>query len=708
MKIKDAKSWLECLDEADFPHEEDVLRNPYSLKSWIRYLDFKSDAPPHVKNVLYERAVRELPGSYKLWHRYLSERRAQVKGTPPFGPHMEAVNTAFERALVYMHKMPRIWVDYCTLLTQQPGKVTHTRRTFDRALRALPVTQHDRIWPLYVEWVRKVAIPETTLRVYRRYLKTFPEVAEDYIEYLLSVGYINEAVHKLAEIVNDTHFHSQKGQSKHQLWLKLCELISKYPKQITGLKSEAILREGIRHFTDEVGQLWVALAEYYIRLANFEKARDVFEEGINTVMTVRDFSQIWDAYTRFEDGMIESQMEMQAEAEGEESDIDFDLRIARYENLINQRPLLLSSVVLRQNPHNVHEWHKRAKIFHDNPVERAKVYAEAVRTVDTKKATGKPHSLWVSYAKLYEKGGDLDSARQIFAKAAQVEYRSVDDLASIWCEYAEMELRNQNYKEALKVLEKATVVPRITKVSGDQPVQKRLFKSTKLWSFYADVEESLGTFMSTKAIYDRMIELRITTPQIILNYATFLEENNYFEESFKAYEKGVSLFEFPYVMDLWVAYLTKFVARYGGKKLERIRDLFEQALEGVPPKEAKTLYLMYAHVEEQYGLARHAMSVYDRACRAVVDDDKPFVRLPSLLFLSSSFLSFSSSFLFFVVSCLLACLFADSHPLSGDFLTAVHDLSIASDRIFRCHKDERDLRPGHRLPAGQVRQGHVP
>jgi pre-mRNA-splicing factor SYF1 len=75
---------------------------------------------------------------------------------------------------------------------------------------------------------------------------------------------------------------------------------------------------------------------------------------------------------------------------------------------------------------------------------------------------------------------------------------------------------------------------------------------------------------------------------------------------------GVAMFHYPYVFDLWVAYLTKFIERYGGSKLERARDMFEQAIDGVPAKYAKPLYLMYAHVEEQHGLARHAMNVYDR------------------------------------------------------------------------------------------------
>jgi len=64
-------------------------------------------------------------------------------------------------------------------------------------------------------------------------------------------------------------------------------------------------------------------------------------------------------------------------------------------------------------------------------------------------------------------------------------------------------------------------------------VQARLFKSIKLWSFYVDLEESIGTVDSTKAVYDKILELRIANAQIIVNYAVFLEENHYFEDSFK-------------------------------------------------------------------------------------------------------------------------------------------------------------------------------
>ena len=60
----------------------------------------------------------------------------------------------------------------------------------------------------------------------------------------------------------------------------------------------------------------------------------------------------------------------------------------------------------------------------------------------------------------------------------------------------------------------------------------------------------------------------------------------------------------------------------GGSKLERARDLFEQALEKCPAKSCKPLFLMYAKLEEDFGLARRSMSILERATQVVADEDK--------------------------------------------------------------------------------------
>jgi pre-mRNA-splicing factor SYF1 len=447
-----------------------------------------------------------------------------------------------------------------------------------------------------------------------------PEDAEMYIDYLKSIDRLDEAATRLAELVNQEDFVSKDGKSNHQLWHELCDLISQNPDKVKSLPVEAIIRGGLRRFTDQLGQLWCSLADYFIRSGHFEKARDIYEEAIQTVTTVRDFGQVFDAYAQFEESMISAKMETISEMGAtEEEDLDLELRLTRFEHLMDRRPLLLNSVLLRQNPHNVHEWHKRVQLYEGKPKDIIATFTEAVQTVDIKLASGKPHTLWVSFARFYEDNGQLPETRIIFEKAVKVPYKNVDDLASVWCEFCEMEIRHEYYDRALQVIQKATAMPSRKAAYHDDSelVQNRVFRSLKLWSMYADLEESLGTFQSTKAVYQRILDLHIATPQVIMNYAIFLEEHNYFEEAFKAYERGVAMFRWPHVFDLWNTYLTKFISRYGGQKLERIRDLFEQCLSNCPPKFAKSLYLLYAKVEEEHGLARHAMAVYDRATTAV-------------------------------------------------------------------------------------------
>ncbi|RVX08611.1 Pre-mRNA-splicing factor syf1 [Vitis vinifera] len=85
---------------------------------------------------------------------------------------------------------------------------------------------------------------------------------------------------------------------------------------------------------------------------------------------------------------------------------------------------------------------------------------------------------------------------------------------------------------------------------GNEPVQMKLHKSLRI-----------GHFM------------------LIWKKAGNFGEHKYFEDAFKVYERGVKIFKYPHVKDIWVTYLSKFVKRYGKSKLERARELFEHAVE---------------------------------------------------------------------------------------------------------------------------------
>lgn len=625
-------------DENDLLYEEEILRNPYSLRMWWRYISARQDVTAKRRYLLYERALRALPGSYKLWHTYLQERRLAVRGLPADHASIDALNNAYERALVTMHKMPRIWLEYIEYLMQQ-GCVTRTRRTLDRALASLPVTQHDRVWELYLRFVTQSDMPmDTAFRVYRRYLRLEPNHREEYITYLKAKAQWGPAAEQLAIVVNDDGFRSLEGKTKHALWLELCDIVTKHPDDVKSLNADAIIRAGIRKFTNEVGRLWTALADYYIRQGLFERARDVYEEGMHSVQTVRDFTLIFEALTQFEESLVTAQLERLGDnaadaapaAHGDGSDFllldaadDVDLRLERLEWLFSRRPELLSSVMLRQNPHNVQEWHKRVHLFEGDPARQVLTYTEAVKTVDPAKAVGKPHSLWCAFAHFYEKHGDLANARIVFEKAAQARYLYTDDLAHVWCQWAEMELKHNNFRSAMDIMQRAVTVPptatrRLTpEEQRALTPQEKLYKNARVWSLYTDLVESFATVEETRAVYDRQLDLKVITPQAVLNYGAFLLQHKFWEDAFRVYERGVALFKYPQVEEIWRAYLTQFTDRYRGSKLERARDLFRQATAEAPPDKRKALYFMWADYEERYGLARHCFGVYEAAAAAV-------------------------------------------------------------------------------------------
>src|SRR6201992_1269555 len=149
-------------------------------------------------------------------------------------------------------------------------------------------------------------------------------------------------------------------------------------------------------------------------------------------------------------------------------------------------------------------------------------------------------------------------------KAFKVPFKSVAELAEMWVAWAEMELRNDNFDKAVEVMAKATQAPKRSTVDYfDETLspQQRVHKSWKLWSFYVDLVESGENDDETKKIYERIFELRIATPQTVVNYANLLEEHKYFEESFKIFERGLDLFSYPVAFELWNLYLGKAVER---------------------------------------------------------------------------------------------------------------------------------------------------
>ncbi len=394
---------------------------------------------------------------------------------------------------------------------------------------SLPVTQHEKIWEIYLDWVITLPSSQTAICVYNRYIKLNPDIREDFIEYLIDIKRYDEVVIHTITLLDDDLFYSKKNKTKFDYWMLICDIISKYPDKVKHLDCESIIRHGLNKYTDEVGRLWVSLCNFYIRQGLFDKARDIFEEGLCKISTARDFSLIFNAYLKFEEEVFKNILELENDEEdmqnkeyeegldrllensfaqlgfndkvneaknkfsalkenevdnknevvvekkknrknkvnenlkamtasskidyeknSEKDSLKFDinLKFFKISNLIERRPFLLSDALIRQNPNNVKEWLKRVKLCKDDQELIITTYEKAIKIVNPVKAFGKAEQLYIEFAKFYESINKLEKANETFFRATELHFKSLDSIATLWCEWSEMHLRCGNHFDA--------------------------------------------------------------------------------------------------------------------------------------------------------------------------------------------------------------------------------------------------------------------
>lgn len=647
------KTLADFVDSTNLP---DVFK--YSFRYWWTVQTGKWNPNFEEKVAVYEEALKNIPGSYKLWHRYQSEGIEWCESKCILCPDYEVINENFERSLVYMHKMPRIWLLYYEFLKKQK-KIRKIRQVLDRALQALPVTQHEKIWEEYSNWaMNEVTYLPLSKYIIDRYCKINQDFQEDYANFLKEQGEYDEYCSILVKLIDDEYFSSKHGKSKFDICIELCTEISKHSDKIKSIDGETIIRHCITKYTDEVGNLWVSLADFFIIKGAFDKGRDIFEEALEQVVTARDFGIVYNAYMKFEEELLMVVMEEAGDTDvniddkeqnltddfelidkinrllniTDESTQDIQLAsvsqeelvVKRVENLMERREILLNSCLLRQNENNANEWKNRLLLLKKDNEAYLRTFHEALTTINPMRTQGKVSEIWSEFANFYEEAGDILMANKIYNKATISKYRNVEELSNIWILWCEMLLRSGAYQDALAIIRYPLMGHSSSKFENEQKeMSESQVYSTKMWSLCVDLELNFGTFETIKAAYRRMMDLRIITPKNQLNFTHYLEKHDAYEESFRVYETGLNLFRWPSLFSIWVNYLKKLTERYGDDKLERLRDLYEKVIKECPKDRAKQFYIMYSEMEENFGQLNHSIEILDRMVDSVELKQKP-------------------------------------------------------------------------------------
>lgn len=347
--------------------------SPQMPRLWLLYLSIFNHpfCPPQISHTharrTYDRALRTLPPSLhsRIWVRYLLW--AESKGG--------ATTVSVYRR--YLSVDPSITERYTALLLAPENP----------APRPLEAAK------LLLALARKAARGEYTSPEGKspyQLLCEWLDVAEQYAE---EVGLdVEDTVNSNAAIAKAQEQEASASQQPPQPAAAVGQLIrfagpavavdsdgkvlSPYdededPLNTRKLNIEHIIKtDGLETYKDQAGRLWTGLATYWIKRGEFDRAKATFEDGIASVLTIRDFTQIFDAYAEFSESLISAMMESLAEPDEDEDEDDvqetekeLDAKMKEFEELMDRRPFLVNDVLLRRNPNDVQEWEKRVALW---------------------------------------------------------------------------------------------------------------------------------------------------------------------------------------------------------------------------------------------------------------------------------------------------------------------------------------------------------
>ncbi|KAL0227480.1 hypothetical protein RCL1_003624 [Eukaryota sp. TZLM3-RCL] len=344
-------------------------------------------------------------------------------------------------ALTSLSKMPSFWE---LILKHAPKsrRITQVRRLFDRALQSLPLTQHYRIWPLFLDFCRLDHVPhQTSAKIIHRFLRFDPMGIDVAIEFFKFTSNPFALFKFFKQILVKNQSNLIGSKSRESLWLELAEIstsIDPKDKEVVDF-DPSIIYDGIKELnrsdTGSVGRLWVSLATCFMNFQSFSTARNVFIEGLSKVTSKADFAIIYDSYLTFEEKMIENLAKINSEK--------VKMMVSKMEHFLTLRPFLLNSVDLRLNPFSIPIWVARARLLetfegnHDKSFDL--LISFAVSTLPPCLCTGKFYSLYVMLARhrLKISQSNLIEMRKVFQHGFIQEcWKSVErsKLVTSWAE----------------------------------------------------------------------------------------------------------------------------------------------------------------------------------------------------------------------------------------------------------------------------------
>ncbi|KAM3603633.1 uncharacterized protein V6R79_026280 [Siganus canaliculatus] len=522
--------------------EDNIRKNRTVISNWIKYAQWEESLKEIQRaRSIYERALDVDHRNITLWLKYAE---MEMKSR-----QVNHARNIWDRAITILPRVNQFWYKY-TYMEEMLGNVAGCRQAFERWMEWEP---EEQAWHSYINFELRYKEVDKGRSIYERFVMVHPEV-KNWIKY--------------------ARFEEKHGYIAH---------------------SRKVFERAVEFFGEEYvdENLFVAFAKFEETQKEFERVRVIYKYALDRIPK-HQAQELFKYYTMFEKKF--------GDRRGIE-DVIVSKRRFQYEEEV------------KANPHNYDAWFDYLRLVeNDADADTVReVYERAIANmppIQEKRHWKRYIYLWINYA-LYEEleVKDPERTRQVYQACLDLIPHKKFTFAKIWLLFAQFEIRQKSLQAARKIMGTAIgKCPKNKLLKGyiELELQLREFdrcrklyekylefspENCTTWIKFAELETILGDTDRARAIFELAIgQPRLDMPEVLWkSYIDFEIEQEEFGNTRNLYKR---LLQRTQHVKVWISYAKFELSVDGGDRLQKCRQIFEEANKSLRNCEEKEERLM--------------------------------------------------------------------------------------------------------------------
>uniref|UniRef100_A0A672FFQ5 Crooked neck-like protein 1 n=1 Tax=Salarias fasciatus TaxID=181472 RepID=A0A672FFQ5_SALFA len=525
--------------------EDNIRKNRTVISNWIKYAQWEESLQEVQRaRSIYERALDVDHRNVTLWLKYAE---MEMKSR-----QVNHARNIWDRAITILPRVNQFWYKY-TYMEEMLGNVAGCRQAFERWMEWEP---EEQAWHSYINFELRYKEVDKARSIYERYilLDGLSLCVKNWIKY--------------------ARFEEKHGYIAH---------------------SRKVYERAVEFFGEEYvdENLFVAFARFEETQKEFERVRVIYKYALDRIPK-HQAQELFKNYTMFEKKF--------GDRRGIE-DVIVSKRRFQYEEEV------------KANPHNYDAWFDYLRLVESDadPETVREVYERAIANIppiQEKRHWRRYIYLWINYA-LYEEleVKDTERTRQVYQACLDLIPHKKFTFAKIWLLCAQFEIRQKNLQGARKIMGTAIgKCPKNKLLKGyiELELQLREFdrcrklyekyleftpENCTTWIKFAELETILGDIERARAIFELAIgQPRLDMPEVLWkSYIDFEIEQEEFGNTRNLYKR---LLQRTQHVKVWISYAKFELSIDGPERLQKCRQIYEEANKGMRSCEEKEERLM--------------------------------------------------------------------------------------------------------------------